>query len=253
MGSRRPSPRSDVRLQKFLADCGLGSRRRCEDLIRGGLVRVNDRPVTEQGTRVDPGADSVTVNGEAVLPESRVHILLNKPPGVLCTSRDPQGRVIFRDLLKDLPQRVYTVGRLDLTSEGLLLVTNDGDLAHRLMHPRHHVPKTYLVWVDAEIPATDIARLERGIASEGDRLRLRSIERAGGQVPCYRMILTEGRKRQIRRMLQGVGRRVRRLRRVALGPLRLGALEPGAWRPLSHEELRKLRAYMARSTKCSRM
>ena len=140
-----------VRLQKYLADCGFGSRRFCETLITAGRVTIDGAVVTELGTKIDPATQTVICNGKPAAKEPPVTILLNKPPKVICSSDDPQGRTTVLDLLDDLPERVYTVGRLDFMSEGLIIVTNDGDLAHALTHPRHHIEKVYKVWIDTPL------------------------------------------------------------------------------------------------------
>lgn len=241
--SVKPSRPFDVRLQKYLADCGCGSRRACERLIEQGRVAVDGRTVDRQGIRIDPAGQVVTIDGKPLRPQTVLHLLLNKPAGYLCTSRDPGRRRTIHDLLPDIRERVYTVGRLDKDSEGAILITNDGDFANRLTHPRYHVPKTYHVWVDQSLTAEDLAAFRRGIRSEGERLRARSVRYAGadGQRHRYELILSEGRKRQIRRMFLAAGVRVHRLRRVAIGPVRLGNLKPGACRALNDGEIRQLR------------
>lgn len=238
LASPKPSPNS-VRLPKYLAHCGVASRRAAEGMIRQGRVAVDGRVVCEMGITVDPRAQAVTVDGRAVRPEAPVYLLLNKPRNMLCTSRDPQGRPTFHALLPDLPVRVYSVGRLDRDSEGLLLLTNDGELAHRLAHPRHHVDKTYEVWAARPLDAAERARMiGEGLWSEGEQLRMRAIT-AGRRTPggwLHTAVLGEGRNRQIRRMFEALGVTVLRLRRVAMGPLRLGGLKVGAWRPLTPRE-----------------
>ncbi len=243
LASRRQSPNS-VRLQKYLAQCGVASRRAGEEWIRQGRVAVDGRVVTEVGVSVDPSTQTVSVDGRVIHPESFAYILLNKPRNTLCTSRDPQGRLTFQELLPDLPVRVFSVGRLDLDSEGLLLLTNDGDLANRLAHPRHHVDKTYHVWISAALePAALAVMTGEGIDSEAERLRMKAIA-PKGKTPggwLYEVVLGEGKKRQIRRMITWAGPKVLRLQRVAMGPLRLGALKVGAWRCLSNVEVDQLR------------
>jgi len=243
LDSPRPSLPSKPRLQHYLAHCGVASRRACEGLIRSGAVSVDGVPVTRLGTRLESLSSNVRVHGQTVRPEAAFHILLHKPLGYLCTRRDPHGRKTVYALLEDVPARVYTVGRLDGSSEGLLLVTNDGDLAHALMHPRHAVRKTYQVWLDRPLGAADRHRLLKGVRDAGDRLRAISVDRveASGRGTAYRWVLGEGRNRQIRRMAAGVDRRVLRLVRTAFGPLELGTLAPGGFRPLTPAELRRLR------------
>jgi 23S rRNA pseudouridine2605 synthase len=243
LDSPRLSP-NNVRLQKYLAQCGVASRRAGEEWIRQGRVAVDGRVVTEVGVSVDPSTQTVSVDGRVIRPESHLYLILNKPRNTLCTSRDPQGRLTYQELLPDLPARVFSVGRLDMDSEGLLLLTNDGELANRLAHPRHHVEKTYHVWVSAPLPPAALAVMTgEGIDSEGERLRMKSItpkgETRGGLL--YEVVLGEGRKRQIRRMITWAGPKVLRLLRVAMGPLKLGALKSGAWRRLTRDEVDQLR------------
>lgn len=229
------------RLQKALARAGLGSRRACEDLIRGGRVRVNGT-VASLGDRVDPERDLVELDGVRVplSPELRYYVF-NKPAGVVTTARDPQGRTDLRAFLPDGP-RVFPVGRLDRDTEGLLLLTNDGELANRVMHPRYGVEKEYLAEVDGVPSEGEIATLIRGVTLEDGVARARSARRVAraGDRAALRIVMVEGRKREVRRMLAAVGLEVRRLVRVRVGPLRLGRLGPGRTRPLEPAEVRAL-------------
>lgn len=232
-----------IRLQKYLADCGQGSRRFCETLITAGRVKVDGTTVTELGTRVDPAQQKVECNGQILTKEPCVTILLNKPPKVICTSDDPQGRTTVLDLLDDLPERVYTVGRLDFMSEGLIMVTNDGDLAHSLMHPRYHVEKVYKVWIDTELGYHQRPKMMRGIPNQGETLRILNIDegvhtRKGVE---YTITLGEGKNRHIRRLMEYFDKKVFRLKRIAIGPLRLDDLKPGEWRRAKPAELKLLR------------
>ncbi len=252
MDSPKPSPPSKVRLQKVLADGGLGSRRACEALIAKGVVAVDGKPVTPPGTTIDPARQTVTVRGRRVQSQPRVYLLLNKPAGILCTSHDPGGRPTFKALLPKLPARVFTVGRLDRDSEGLILVTNDGPLAQRLSHPRHGIRKTYRVITDRVLTRDEAQRVLDGIRSRDETLRALKIRRmkTAARGAAYEVVLGEGRNRHIRRMFEALGIQVRRLQRVALGPLNLGRLESGACRPLNPRELERLKAYVM--TKSSR-
>ncbi len=232
-----------MRLQKFLASCGLGSRRACEQLIADGAVAVDGRTITEQGVSVDPDNQIVTVHGRVVRPESHCYILLNKPVGYVCTSSDPEGRDTFHALLPPNLPRVFSVGRLDQYSEGLLLVTNDGELTNRLTHPRHQVLKTYQALVERPLTADELSAMRRGIKDRDDLLRVQTIQwvrttRAGTH---YEMVLGEGKNRHIRRMFEALSVRVLRLRRVRMGWLTLGALKPGAFRRLSAAEIQRLK------------
>ena len=231
-----------VRLQKFLAEAGIGSRRHCETLITAGKVNVNDQPVTTLGSKVDSGTDRVTVAGKPVSVERKIYIALNKPAGYLCTSHDPHGRLRALDLLpKNLP-RLYTVGRLDGDTEGLLLLTNDGTFSLRLTHPRYKMPKTYHAEVAGTLAADQIAQLLRGIRSEGELLRAEKVfaVRPVGEDTELQLVLLEGKKRQVRRMLSAVGCPVRRLVRLSVGKISLGNLKPSQWRYLTNEEVRSL-------------
>ncbi len=244
MGSPKPRPNDSdrCRLQKHLAQCGIGSRRACEELIAGGRVSVNGQIVTQLGTLIDPSEDVVCVDGRRVRRERHVYILLNKPRDVLCTASDPQGRKIFRDLLRAVPERTYTVGRLDRDSEGMLIVTNDGRLAQHLTHPRYHVRKQYRVWTEGRLSEEQMRRMRDGIKSDGELLVAADIrlegDRDGRQ--RYGLGLQEGRKRQVRRMFAACGQKVLRLQRIAIGGMKLGALKPGEWRYLEDAEIRQL-------------
>ncbi len=233
------------RLQKVLAHAGVASRRACEELIRQGRVQVNGQVVTEMGTRVDPTVDEIRVDGRPLASaESYVYIVLNKPPGYLSTTDDPGGRPTVLDLLT-VEERVYPVGRLDVDSEGLLFLTNDGELAHRLTHPRYVHEKEYWVLVDGHPSERALRRLRRGVETEGEKLQadeVRVLEKPHKRRDpvvdgtWLKVVLHQGSKRQIRRMCAAVGHPVRRLIRVRFGPLHLGRLEPGQWRHLSRSE-----------------
>lgn len=246
MDCLRQNRPADVRLHKFLAECGVASRRKCEALLGAGRVTVNGQVADRPGVRVDPARDTVAVNGRPVRRPRRRYLALNKPPGYLCTSHDPEGRPTFHDLLPPPApgERLFSVGRLDGDSEGLLLVTNDGDLAGRLIHPRHGIRKTYRVWVDRPLETIWLERFRRGIESEGERLAVVSIRRLRppNRGVVYEVVLGEGRNRHIRRMFRAAHRTVRRLLRTRIGPLRLGDLRRGAWRELAASEVNRLRA-----------
>ena len=236
-----------IRLQKYLADCGLGSRRFCETLITAGRVSIDGKVTTELGSRVDPSKQIVTCNGQRICKEAAVTLLLNKPPKVICTSNDPQGRTTVLDLLTDLPERVYTVGRLDFMSEGLIMVTNDGDLAHALSHPRYHIEKTYKVWIDSSLGYYQLQKMKRGIPNKGETLRVLDIDE-GRPAPKgveYTIVLGEGKNRHIRRLMEHFEKNVFRLMRVAIGPLRLDDLKTGEWRQAKPAELKLLRKAIA--------
>jgi 23S rRNA pseudouridine2605 synthase len=229
------------RLHKILAHAGYGSRRACEELVESGRVTVNGRPVA-LGDKADSSRDDIRVDGRRVKPEAKVYYLLNKPKNVLSTSSDPYGRRKVTDLLPGVRERVYPVGRLDADSRGLLIMTNDGDLAARLTHPRYEVAKTYEVEVVGELSGEDMQKLISGVwLSEGRtrRTQIRLLHR-GKDRSRLEITLREGRNRQIRRMLAKLDHKVRSLTRTRIGPLTLKGLGPGQFRPLTQDEVRSL-------------
>jgi 23S rRNA pseudouridine2605 synthase len=231
------------RLNKLLAHAGVGSRRHVEELIAAGRVTVDGQPVRELGTKVDPQAQRVTVDGQPVKLERPVYWVVHKPRGYLCTNEDPAGRPRAIDLVPHVEQRVYTVGRLDEDSEGLLLLTNDGDLAHRLMHPRFGVEKTYLVQVAGHPSRDDVQQLLKGVWLSDGHVRARRVKvmKSQGDSTWMQVVLSEGKNREIRRMLARLNHKVLRLRRVAIGPVQLDKLAKGKARKLSLNELNELR------------
>lgn len=233
----------DERLQKVLARAGYGSRRACEELIRQGKVRVNGSVAT-LGVRVDPARDRIEINGSPLQgPEELVYLLMYKPRGVVSTVRDRHAARTVLDLVPDRRTRLFPVGRLDRESEGLLLLTNDGLLAERLLHPSHQVPRRYRVWVRGMVGDEALRRLREGVplAESVTAPAEVYLRRAGKGSTLLEIVLREGRKRQIRRMAAAVGHPVTRLVRVGMGPLRLGSLRPGQVRPLTPGELAALR------------
>lgn len=233
-----------MRLQKYLAGCGAASRRKCEEFITAGRVTVNGAVVTELGTQVEEG-DAVTLDGKPMLPEEKkYYILYHKPMGEVCTASDPQGRATVLDRFRDFPMRLFPVGRLDFDSEGLLLLTNDGEMMQRMLHPSREVDKTYLARVDGDVSLEAIRRLRAGILLD-ERMTapadVRVIRRTGVETVAL-VTIHEGRNRQVRRMFDAVGHTVLLLRRVKFGPLEMGELKRGQWRELTEEELARLRA-----------
>lgn len=230
------------RLQRTLARAGLGSRRACEELIAAGKVEVNGTVAT-LGDKVDPEVDEVRVKGARISTDPAMRYLaLHKPAGVTTTMRDPHARSDLRSLLPQEGPRVFPVGRLDRETEGLLLVTNDGELANRLTHPRHGVEKEYLAEVDGAPTERHLARLRRGVDLDdgpAKPLAVRTVSRAGGRT-AIRLVMGEGRKREVRRMLDAVGLPVRRLVRLRVGPVKLGRLRAGEIRELTPDEVRGL-------------
>jgi len=233
-------PAQGVRLQKVLASAGLGSRRRCEELMATGHVSVNGEVVSQMGTRVDPLRDVIRVDGERVPPPSdHVYLVANKPRGVVSSMADEQGRPDLRSLVSDRPERLFHVGRLDTDTSGLLILTNDGELAHRLAHPSFEVTKTYVALVKGAVADSVGAALKAGIELDDgpaavDRFRVR--DRSGGR-SLVELDVHIGRNRIVRRMLDHVGHPVLELTRTAFGPLRLGGLQVGKVRELTNSEL----------------
>lgn len=230
------------RLQKVLASAGLGSRRQCEELILTGRVEVDRQVVRQLGAKADPTTQEIRVDGVPLPRPKLVYFVLNKPPGIVSTNSDPSGRTRVIDLI-DYTGRLFTVGRLDMSSEGLILVTNDGELANQLTHPRYGVEKTYQVEVAGTLDREELTKLRRGVhLAEGfARVVSAKVLRQFKQSTLLEIVLAEGRNREIRRLLARVGHKVERLKRVALGPLRLAELPLGAFRQLDAEELKKLR------------
>jgi len=231
------------RLNKLLAHAGLGSRRYCETLITSGRVTVDSDIVRDLVTKVDAEKQRVAVDGEPVRTERPAYWLVNKPRGYLCTNRDPARRPLVIDLVPQVSQRVYTVGRLDEDSEGLLLLTNDGDLANRLMHPRFGVEKTYQVQVAGVPTPENLRQLLQGVWLSEGHVRAKQVkrEKKQGGSTWLRIVLNEGKNREVRRMLARLGHKVLKLRRIGLGPLRLGTLLSGKVRRLTLPELDSLR------------
>lgn len=235
-----------VRLQKMLADCGVASRRKSEELISAGRVRVNGR-VAQIGDKVDPQNDKVYVGKRRVTGTARPklrYIMLNKPRGVLTTMSDDRGRKCVADLIKDIDERLYPVGRLDRDSEGMLLMTNDGEFANHVMHPKKHVNKVYRVTVRPNINDVQVSKLESGVVIDGRKTapaQVRVVSREEER-SVLEIVIREGRNRQIRKMCDAVGLEVARLKRTAIGGVKLGGLRSGMYRDLTDIEVRKLYA-----------
>ena len=239
------------RLQKILAAAGVASRRKAEELISAGRVTVNGKTVTELGTKADPSHDRICVDGTPVqAAEKRVYLLLHKPKGYVTTTSDPQGRPTVMELLGEQAERLYPVGRLDYASEGLLLLTNDGELAQRLTRAASHIPKTYHVKISGRPSGQSLERLRNGVTialEDGRRVKTAPAKvrlLADAPNPWYEMVLIEGRNRQIRRMFHHVGHHVEKIKRVAMGPLRLD-VAPGKFRELTEQEVAGLKGLSA--------
>lgn len=230
------------RLQKVMADAGIASRRRCEGMIREGLVTVNRKLVDELPAFVDKKKDRIVVDGKRLKFEQKVYLLLHKPKKVVCTNSDPEGRVRAIDLLRGVKERVYPVGRLDADSKGLLILTNDGDLANALTHPRYGVPKVYTVEVKGTVRGETLDKLRRGVWLGRDKAKIEQVKilKRGPKMSMLEINLREGRNRQIRRMLARVGHPVIQLTRHKIGRLSIRGLGPKKFRPLTPAEVKSL-------------
>jgi len=247
----------EVRLQKYLADCGVASRRASEKLISSGAIFVNDKKVIELGTKIDTKSDVVKVNGEIISPEARkVYIMLNKPKGYVSTVKEQFDRPAVLELLKDVKERVVPVGRLDFDTSGLLLLTNDGDLVYKLTHPKHNIDKVYIAKVMGKMLNSEVKRLEEGIVINPDisgdietpyksseissyktaPAKVRIIK-ADDQTSLVQISIREGKNRQVRKMFEAVDHRVLALKRVAVGELKLENLDKGQFRYLTDKEV----------------
>lgn len=233
------------RLQKVLAQAGIASRRKCEEYITSGRVQVNDAVVRELGSKVDPTADVIKVDGKAIKAQSKIYLMLNKPKGVITSATDPEGRKVVTDFLPGVKERVYPVGRLDYDTEGLLLLTNDGEFANLLTHPRNHVPRSYLATVKGNLHGSVLDKLKSGVKlddgmtapAEADYYDINPDKNETVVV----ITIFEGRNRQVRRMFEAVHHPVIRLKRVMFGPLELGGLPRGKYRALTEKEVQLLK------------
>lgn len=229
-----------VRLQKLLAASGVGSRRRCEELMLEGLVEVDGAVVTRLGTKVDPRTAVIRVDGRRLPPVSaHVYLVLNKPRGVVSTMSDPQGRRTLSDFVADRPERLFHVGRLDTDTDGLILLTNDGEFAQRVAHPSYELDKTYVAEVGGVVGKATLRRLRDGVTLEDGPVQVSAsrLVSAQGEASIVELVIHEGRNRIVRRLLAEVGHPVRRLTRTAIGPVRLQGLRPGELRELTADEL----------------
>jgi 23S rRNA pseudouridine2605 synthase len=234
------------RLNKYLAHAGVGSRRHCDTLISAGRVKVNGVAVSDLGLKIDPETHKIAVDDNPVKSEKLVYWAVNKPVGYLSTNHDPSGRPLAIHLVPHVEQRVYTVGRLDEGSEGLLLMTNDGELAFHLMHPRFGIPKTYLALVAGKPSPTDLQKLLDGVWLSDGKVKAKDVKRLKpqGESTWLRIVLTEGKNREIRRMLAQLGHKVVKLKRTAIGPVQLDKLPKGKARRVSATEMAELRKWV---------
>ena len=234
-----------MRIAKFMAAAGVASRRKSEELIRKGVVRVNGRFVYDPATNVDPEIDQIYVSGRKIqIPDEKIYIMLNKPVGCVSTCSDDKGRRTVLDYVKGIDQRIYPIGRLDFTTEGLLLLTNDGELANKLTHPSHEVSKRYYVVVDSFVSPEEIKQLERGVIIEGGKTapaRIKVMNAEEGRTEMT-IIIHEGRNRQVRRMFETIDKHVVFLKRISVGDINLGPLKKGEYRLLAKEEIAYLKS-----------
>ncbi len=232
-----------MRINKYLAMCGVSSRRKAEEFVLQGMVKVNGTVTTNLAHNIDESKDVVLLNGQKLtLPENFVYYLLNKPKGYVCTLSDDRGRKTIVDLIDGIDKRVFPVGRLDYDSEGLLLLTNDGDFAYKLTHPSHQVPKTYIVKVEGKVVESELAVLRAGVVVDGVRYNKCKVKVLNAEEKTTRMevIITEGKNREIRNMFKAIGKEVILLKRVAEGNIRLGGLSRGEYRELKPEEVNRI-------------
>lgn len=230
-----------MRINKYIALCGIASRRAAEQLILEGKVKVNNKVLKDLATDIDEYNDTVTVEGKRIKPVSRmIYIVLNKPKGCVCTVKDEHDRKTIMDYIGELKdKRLFPVGRLDYDTEGLLIITNDGELSNKLTHPSHEIPKTYVAKVEGEVPENDLAKLRNGIILDGRKLHKSKIKllEVNNNIYRYEVTIYEGRNRQVHRMFEAIGKEVIFLKRIAVGDLRLGGLTRGTYRYLTEKEI----------------
>lgn len=237
----------EERLQKFLAEAGVASRRKAEELIAAGKIQVNGKTVTEMGTKIDPQRDEVTYLGERVSTKDTqmVYLMLHKPEGVVTTAKEQFGRASVMDLIKGVRERIFPVGRLDYDTSGLLLLTNDGDLTYKLTHPKHDIDKTYIAKLYGVPDEGALQKFRRGVVIDGRRTKpakIQILEREkDGRFCTAEIIIHEGRNRQVRKMCEAIHHPVAQLKRVATGELKLGDLPKGKFRPLTEKEIKYLK------------
>jgi pseudouridine synthase len=231
-----------MRLQHFLAQAGVGSRRQCEKLITAGRIRVNGHVVQTLGAKIDPEHDEVHIDNKPVGTEEKFYMVLHKPSGYLSTVIDNRGRPTVSDLVRDVPARLYPVGRLDMDTEGILLMTNDGDFCYRMTHPKFEIKKTYLAEVKGKPSRRALAELRRGVKMEEGETSPAEVKliKSAGNCSTVEITIHEGRKRQVKKMCKAVGYPVKRLKRIEFGGIRLGNLRPAHYRPLSDSERKRL-------------
>lgn len=231
-----------MRLNKFLSNSGVASRRKCDELIKEGKVFVNGKQVRELGTVVNEKKDKVTVEGKVIsLPSSFVYIKLNKPKGYACSASDEKGRKTIYDLI-DCDERLFSIGRLDYDTEGLIILTNDGDFANKVAHPKYNIEKEYRVTIEGDIKESELAVMRKGVVIDGERMPSARVEKLSQDDKYTKLsvVINEGQNRQVRRMFEAIGKSIRLLKRVRIGQVRLGGLSRGDYKDLTEEELNLL-------------
>lgn len=231
-----------MRLNKFLASAGIASRRKCDEIILSGVVAVNGKVVNELGTTINEKKDKITIEGRVVtLPSSFVYIKLNKPKGYACTTNDEKGRKTIYDLV-DCKERLFSIGRLDYDTEGLIILTNDGDFANRVAHPRYSMVKEYRVTVEGEIKESELAVMRKGVVVDGERMPSAKVEWLSFENGFTKLsvAIDEGQNRQVRRMFEAIGKSIKLLKRVRIGGVKLGGLSRGEYKDLTEKELNLL-------------
>lgn len=231
-----------MRLNKFLSNSGVASRRKCDEIIQEGRVFVNGKQVNELGLQVNPKKDKVTIEGKRInLPSSFVYIKLNKPKGYACTASDEKGRKTIYELI-DTDERLFSIGRLDYDTEGLIILTNDGEFANKVAHPRYHTEKEYRVTAEGEIVESELAVMRKGVVIDGERLPSAKIEKLSFENGFTKLsvVIDEGKNRQIRKMFEAIGHQIKLLKRVRIGNVKLGGLSRGEYKDLTEDELNSL-------------
>lgn len=234
-----------IRLNKYIADCGIASRRKADEIIENGQITINGKKVFELGIKVDPKKDRILFRGKPIQAQNRfVYYIFNKPKGVVTTTEDPHGRLTVMDYFKKSTLRLFPVGRLDFDSEGLLIITNDGEFAQKLIHPDEHVPKTYHVKLDGLPTDPQLDKLRRGVSIVGGKVQALFIKRLANKTTDKKawveVVIDEGKNHQVKQMFTKIGFDVVKLRRVAIGEFRIGSLQPGEHRELTFEQIHKL-------------
>jgi 23S rRNA pseudouridine2605 synthase len=234
-----------MRLQRYLATCGIGSRKKCEEYIKQGRVKIDGKVIKELGIKIEPEKNIILFDNNAVKPEEKIWLILNKPPMYICSSNDPENRSSYLDLIPQDLGRFQTVDRLDYMSEGLLLITNDGELSYKITHPKYGIKKTYEVETLKELTNKKISLLRKGIRSNNELLKIIDIKQQfNSKNPCYTITLGGGTFKHIRRMMEEINIPIKSLKRISIGPIEIGNLKKGQYRELNKEEISNLKNLM---------